>query len=865
MSGVDFARLRGFGAAIALIDETGAEISYGELADLCAAFLPKIGAGRQLVLLHAANDLGSVVCYLSALEAGHPLILTVPRPGGPATRIVRDFAPTVVCQGGQLERVSGAAPVDAHPDLSLLLPTSGSSGSPKLVRLSRRNLDANAEAIAQFLEIEPGDRAITNLPLHYSYGLSVLNSHLRVGASVVLTDLSVVDPAFWALFREKRATSLAGVPHSYELFERIGLRDNPPVSLRVMTQAGGRMAPELVRTYAAFAAARGGRFYAMYGQTEASPRMAYLPPGLAGANADCIGIAIPGGDLRLLDGDGREISDAGVAGELAYRGPNVMLGYAHRREDLAKGPELEELRTGDLAERTEQGLYRIAGRISRFVKIAGLRIELDDMEHLLAEAGYATRVGGGDGLVSICVLGDEDAERVRQFAATRCALPIANVSAFAVAEAPLLSSGKIDYAAIHAEGERRAEQAAAASGAARPIAAAYANALGIELPSGDVTFAELGGDSLSYVNAVMGIERALGDAAPEGWETLPLSTLEAMVPDRAVPRAPITSITTETVVRVGALAMVISRHANEAQAGFLAGGANILFALAGFSLARFQGNALLKGSVGPAMKSAVYRVILPYFAFVAAILALRPAGRSIAWFLMVSEYFVRDLGPLRFLWFIESLFHALLITCVLFSIPAWRRFAARRPFAASLTMVAGAAALWFRLPLDWQARPRWDATVEAWLYAYFIGWAAYMARTGRQKALVLALAGVLTTAQFGLYSSRAPWLVAGLSVVMFAPRLRLPTRMGVAVSTLAAASYFIYLVHSLPVHFALKWADEPLASARIPMVLAVSAILGFGYYWAWKSIVPNLRRVVLQIFDTARGKLKTPTLERTWP
>ena len=181
-----------------------------------------------------------------------------------------------------------------HPDLALLLVTSGSTGSTKLVRLSHRNLRANSEAIIDYLAITPDDRAITSLPVHYSYGFSVVASHLEAGASLVVTEHSVADPCFWTLANEHEVTSFAGVPYSYDLIERGGFLDQLPGSLRTVTQAGGPLPAAKVVEWSERGRANGFDFYVMYGQTEATARMGYLPPSGGRFRAGCHRAGDPG-------------------------------------------------------------------------------------------------------------------------------------------------------------------------------------------------------------------------------------------------------------------------------------------------------------------------------------------------------------------------------------------------------------------------------------------------------------------------------------------------------------------------------------------------------------------------------------------
>ena len=390
----------GFGDALAVV-AGDVELSHAALARLVADRARAWGPERRLVLVEGANDLDSLVAYLAALQHGH-VALVVPD-GRPAQRdaVVAAYDPDIVCarsDAGTRDDVRrDASAHDLHPDLALLLSTSGTTGSPKLVRLSRANVASNAAAIADYLALTPADRAITALPLHYCYGLSVLHSHLVAGASVVLTGLSVVDECFWDLFTRTGATTLAGVPHTFDLLATSGFEGRDLPTLRQVTQAGGRLDPDAVRRWSRFGRGRGWDLVVMYGATEATARMAYLPPHLTDDHPAAIGIAVPGGRLRL---DETADERPGV-GELVYSGPNVMLGYAESPADLALGRETTELRTGDLA-REVGGLFEVVGRLNRHGKVFGLRLDLDGLErHLQAEVDRRARVVATDRAVHV--------------------------------------------------------------------------------------------------------------------------------------------------------------------------------------------------------------------------------------------------------------------------------------------------------------------------------------------------------------------------------------------------------------------------------------------------------------------------------
>ncbi len=385
---VPFARgLAAYGDRVALITPTG-QLSYRELAERVAATAERLGPVRRLVLLAGANQADALITYLAALSAGHPVLLVPGDNESTLRSLTEAYSPDVVARPDARgtwtldERHPESAHV-FHPDLALLLSTSGSTGSPKLVRLSHENVQSNAESIAAYLDITDTDRAATTLPMHYCYGLSVLHSHLLRGAGLVLTERSVSEAAFWEEFRAGRGTSLAGVPYTSDLLDRVGFERMELPHLRRVTQAGGRLAPQRVARYAELGRRSGWQLFVMYGQTEATARMAYLPPHLAAERPEAVGVPIPGGSFRLrpVDGHGPD------PGELVYSGPNVMLGYAESPADLALGRTVEELHTGDLARRASDGLYEIVGRRSRFAKILGLRVDPQRVESHLEQPG----------------------------------------------------------------------------------------------------------------------------------------------------------------------------------------------------------------------------------------------------------------------------------------------------------------------------------------------------------------------------------------------------------------------------------------------------------------------------------------------
>jgi acyl-CoA synthetase (AMP-forming)/AMP-acid ligase II len=456
-------------ASVALLEaDQGIEVTYGELRErvsaAAAALRRELDAG--LVFQVATNTPASIVAYLACLEAGCPVALLEPAPADRLQPLLHAYAPDAVLLPADGELPGGARPGPAwpdtayrlaawraergarplHPELALLLTTSGSTGSPKLVRLTRGNVAANARSIVAYLGLGPGERAVQSLPMHYSYGLSLVNSHLLAGATVVLTRHSFMRPEFWSAFDRAGCTSLAGVPYVYETLHRLRFDPARHPSLRTLTQAGGGLRPDLIQAFHDRARAAGARFFVMYGQTEATARIAYVPWERLGDKIGCIGIAIPNGHLSLAP-----VEDSDQQ-ELVYEGPNVMLGYADSAAGLAAGDELKgTLRTGDLATVDGDGFYTLTGRLKRVAKLFGRRVSLEDLEHeLQARYPIDAAVTDRDGrlLVYAAARGQVDLAAVGHHLAQQLNVPLKSIQVEAIAAIPLTASGKKDYKAL---------------------------------------------------------------------------------------------------------------------------------------------------------------------------------------------------------------------------------------------------------------------------------------------------------------------------------------------------------------------------------------------------------------------------------
>ena len=453
-----------FGDAVAVKDEYGQTLTYSQLAvesrDLCTA-----AGGRCLAFSLCQNTIGSLLGYVGFVEGGVvPALLNAAIDRELFAALYNAYQPACLwtpadfewegCEsvyerfGYHLLKTPFGTATQLYPQLALLLTTSGSTGSPKFVRQSYANIRSNTDSIVEYLKLDASERPITTLPMNYTYGCSIINSHLDVGATILLTDKGIAQREFWNFFRAEAATSFGGVPYTYELLDRMRfMRMNLP-SLRTMTQAGGKLLPELHRKFVEWCLETGKQFVVMYGQCEATARMAYLPWEKSLEKVGAMGIAIPGGRFELIDVNGEVITETGVTGELRYYGDNVTLGYAECAADLCKGDERGGvLATGDMAQVDADGYYTIVGRMKRFLKMYGNRVNLDETERMLKAAfpQCECACAGRDDHLMIFATDESELPAMRTFLSEKTGLNASGFHTMYLAAIPKNDSGKTLY------------------------------------------------------------------------------------------------------------------------------------------------------------------------------------------------------------------------------------------------------------------------------------------------------------------------------------------------------------------------------------------------------------------------------------
>jgi long-chain acyl-CoA synthetase len=451
----------------AILSDKGEKILYSDLGDISDNLTSKVPY-RSLVFSLNQNTTGSLCGYYAFLQNGIvPLMLEANIDPELLKNLISTYCPEYLWlptndlnkySKGQvlysvfdysLVKLGNCDKYPLHGDLALLLTTSGSTGSPKLVKLTYDNILLNAASISDYLSIDSSEKPITSLPMHYSFGLSIINSHLINGATILLTDSSLMQKEFWSFLKSNDATSLSGIPYSFEMLKKLRFLSMDLPSLKTVTQAGGKLNDELNREFSEYCINSNKRFYVMYGQTEATARMSFLPPEYSIEKLGSMGIAIPGGSFSLIDEERNPIEGHNHVGELVYTGGNVSMGYAICGVDLAKDDENKGvLITGDLAKRDEDGFYYIVGRKKRFIKLYGNRVNLDETERLIKNIVPDCACAGRDDKMLIYFTDNNLKEEIKNYVSSKTRINSRAFEMRYVENIPKNSSGKTIYSKL---------------------------------------------------------------------------------------------------------------------------------------------------------------------------------------------------------------------------------------------------------------------------------------------------------------------------------------------------------------------------------------------------------------------------------
>ena len=460
-------RISNFSKDIALINEKKENITYGQLLNYSDKISKNINK-RSLIFILCSNTFESIIFYVSVLRSGSiPLLLESNISQAILDNLIQKYQPEfIVCNKLNLKNIKNCTEIfkleknillkikakinyKINDDLALLLSTSGSTGSPKFVRLSHKNIFTNTKQIASFLPTGPSETSITTMPMSYTYGLSIINTHIINGSKIFVSERSVVEKLFWTNLNNFNVTNFGGVPFIYTILNKLNFKNIETKNLKYITQAGGKLENKLAQKIIEACDKKNIKFHMMYGQTEATARISYVPCEKVKEQLGTIGNPVEGGKIWLEDDQGNVIKKINQEGELIFSGENVCLGYSEDYKDLIKGDENNGiLRTGDLAKIDPKGNYFIVGRKKRFSKIFGLRINLDDLEEKLNLKGFDCACSINDEKIIIFIRESTNFTQINDYIKKNFKIQVSGFKLVPVKEIPRTYSGKIDYARL---------------------------------------------------------------------------------------------------------------------------------------------------------------------------------------------------------------------------------------------------------------------------------------------------------------------------------------------------------------------------------------------------------------------------------
>lgn len=452
---------------VALISEHGQIITYNDLEKLSITYLEKLEPNSVCILI-CDSSATATIFYVGLIRKKITTILLDSNQDSQKIRkVISSYSPNYIISpiliGDFPEIYVGIETLkefsvyenksEKHElgleGISLCLTTSGSTGSSKFVKLSLENIQSNTRSIISAIDIDSNQTTITTMPMNYSYGLSVINTSLESGGKLIINRSQVTEKSFWQKVVEHRVNTISGVPYIYEQLSRISPDFLSKTEIEKFTQAGGKLSNFVRDHFRMIVSETKIKFYVMYGQTEATARIAVLPPDDFLQFDDAIGYAIPGGKLTICDSSGAKIESPWTTGEICYEGPNVFRGYATERKDLVQDQEQNPyLMTGDLGYFDSEGRYYISGRSKRIAKLLGNRLNLEEIEQMLREIGFETvciEHQNKLGVISLaCELPQDAKINLLKYLGINPSLAVfKSTSSF-----PRLASGKLDYASL---------------------------------------------------------------------------------------------------------------------------------------------------------------------------------------------------------------------------------------------------------------------------------------------------------------------------------------------------------------------------------------------------------------------------------
>ncbi len=775
------------------------KLTYQQLQQQIVALASTLPSGKRLLIhLPLGRNLADIIAYLAALYAGHVVLLTTntKRLYEP---IIQNYSPDISWNGTNFIIHSTTPQHVLNSELALLMSTSGTTGSAKLIRLSQENILSNSQAISKGLQISTNDRTLTTLPLYYSFGLSILHTHLQNHASIYLTENSINEPNFWQIVTENEITNLAVVPHQLELLTTSAIPTKS--KLRLIYQAGGKLAVDKVKFWARTGQKMGWDFIVMYGQTEATARISIMPSIQTLKTPDAVGYPIANTQVK-----------SNAQNELLVYGPGVMLGYATRAEDLALGRMLDYLPTGDLGTVSPEGLIRITGRANDFLKIAGLRIALGEIENVLATRGIQSCVTGDDERLRVAVkknittpTPENYLNDIKEIIIKRTGLDHAHISIAEISQFPLLENQKIDRKQCDKlvreqtqshyhhnrlqqlkDGLRRNKNVPIDI----QINTELCKILGKSTLNLEKSFADNGGTSLNHVPATVALLKIL-EKLPANWHHLPLQELTKL-PARKNHYRSLAQIDVSVIIRMIAVLTILINHVlvfSKIPAPSLLGGAHSLLVIAGYNLAAFnlalpQTSARIKSTLKVFLQIAIPTASI-------ALIGIFITGRYGWSNALFMNWFYQAPHASGALWFIDAYLLNLIFLTVIFSLPLIYKSYQQHPWVTSLLLTNIAFVGRF---IGMEYDPEFYRRLPfAILWLMLLGMLIYNSITWWQKLIPITIY-LIAGYNFFTEPNQYFYILIVIILLTFIKSIPVPLILLPAINLISASSLYIYII-----------------------------------------------------------------------
>ncbi len=388
---------------IAFLDSNNEKIYYQDLVTYSKKIAKKIRE-KSLTLILIDNSLTSAICYVSLLKKRKPTLIlnqnisdkflkNIIKKYEPeniflpsksfSKKIFKNYKSNFKFREFKFLKSKSKNDFKVKHNIGLLVTTSGSTGSVKFVRQTYDNLKFNTLAIINYLKLNERNTTITTLPLSYTFGMSIINTHLKAGSKIIVTKKSLFEKKFWEIFKNNKINTIYGVPYTYEILDKLNFFSKNNLNLKLLAQAGGKISENLQKKIGNYSKKYNKKFFVMYGQAEATTRISYLPYKKVLKKIGSIGIPINGGRINLVNNN-KVVHKKNSVGEIVYQGRNVCMGYTSGILDINENDDWKgKIHTGDLAKRDKDGYYFIVGRKKRFAKIYGINVNLDEIENLI--------------------------------------------------------------------------------------------------------------------------------------------------------------------------------------------------------------------------------------------------------------------------------------------------------------------------------------------------------------------------------------------------------------------------------------------------------------------------------------------------